>query len=110
MLVPPGCASMSHWVMLELIAAVITPPYCGVPRLSHQFPVEVVDTVVVTIALDVVEVGVIVEVVVVAITEVVVVVAGIVVELVVFDEEQDANTSDVTIKMVSAIQITPLFI
>jgi hypothetical protein len=96
--------------MSELIAAVIVPPYCGVPRLSHQFPVEVVDAVVVTVALDVVEVEAIVEVLVVVITGVVVVVVGIVVELVVVDEEQDANTSDVTIRMISAIQVTPLFI
>ncbi len=86
------------------------PPYCGVPRLSHQFPVELVDTVVVSVVLDVVEVEAIVEVVVVAITEVVVVVVGIVVEFVVVDEEQDANTIDVAKAKLSATQIIPFFI
>jgi len=86
------------------------PPYCGVPRLSHQFPVEVVEAVVVTVALDVVEVEAIVEVLVVVITEFVVVVVGIVVELVVVDEEQDANTIDVAKAKLSATQIIPFFI
>ena len=86
------------------------PPYCGVPRLSHQFPVELVDTVVVSVVLDVVEVEAIVEVVVVAITEVVVVVVGIVVEFVVVDEEQDANTIDVAKAKLNATQIIPFFI
>ena len=98
--------------MSELIAAVIVPPYWGVPRLSHQFPVEVVDTIVVTAAVDVVEVGAIVEVVVVATFEVVVVVVVDVVvgALVVVDEEQDANTSDIPRRKLSATQIIPFFI
>ena len=91
---------------------VSVPPYCGVPRLSHQFPVEVAVTAVVTAVVDVVDVVVCRLVVVV----VVVVAAGVVevvevVEVVVVDfEEQDANTSDVTIRQVSTIQITPFFI
>jgi hypothetical protein len=74
---------------------VIWPPYWGTPRLSHQFPVEVVVTaavavVVVTAAVDVVTTGV----------EVVVVVAAVVVvevvEVVVVEDEHDANTRDIT--------------
>jgi hypothetical protein len=60
---------------------------------------------------DVVEVGpskvVLVVVVVVAIDAVVVVVVGV---LVVVEDLQDANTSDATMRKVSAIQITPFFI
>ena len=88
---------------------VSVPPYCGVPRLSHQFPVEVAVTAVVTAVVDVVDVVVCRLVVVV----VVVAAAGVVevVEVVVVDfEEQDAKTSDVTIRQVSTIQITPFFI
>jgi hypothetical protein len=62
---------------------------------------------VVTAALDVVEVGATVEVVVVVIAEVVVVVVGV---LVVVDELQDAKTSEIIIRLVSATQIIPLFI
>jgi hypothetical protein len=81
------------------------PPYCGVPRLSHQFPVV---TVVVVL---VVETGVVVVVVVVVFVVVVVLpgevdidVVGVVVSL------QDAKTIDITMRQVSAIQIVPLFI
>jgi hypothetical protein len=71
-------------------------------------PVEVVVAAVVTAAVDVVVDGIIavVDVVVVAIDAVVVAV-GV---LVVVDELQDANTSDATMRKVSAIQITPFFI
>ena len=65
------------------------PPYCGVPRLSHQCPVVEVDvvTVVVVVADDVTAVEVLEDVTVVeAVVEVVV--------LVVVDLLQDANTSD----------------
>ena len=57
MLVPPGWPSSSHWVMSELIAAVNVPPYCGVPKLSHQLPVDIVVTLVVVavVAVDVVD-------------------------------------------------------
>jgi hypothetical protein len=91
-------------VILPEVAIVIVPPYLGVPRLSHQFPVEAV--VVVTVeAVEVVDVGIItavVEVVVVAVA-VDVTVVGV---LVVVDEEQDASTSDITIRQVNTIQIT----
>jgi len=88
--------------MSEGSVNVIAPPYCGTPRLFHQFPVEVVVAAVVTTAVDVVEVGVI---------AVVVEVVGVfvVVGAVVVVEEQDANTSDVTMRQVSAIQIAPFF-
>jgi hypothetical protein len=82
------------------------------PRLSHQFPVVVVVVAVVagvetevddggaTTAVDVVETG-----------ALVVEVAGIeVAVVVVVDEEQDANTSDVTKSKLITIQMTPLFI
>ena len=81
------------------------------PRLSHQFPVGVVvaEVVAVVDAVDVGMVAVVVDVVI-----IVVVVVGdklVVVEVfVLVDVEQDANTNDITIRMVSAIQMTPLFI
>ena len=85
---------------------VMWPPYCGLPRLSHQFPVEVVVTaavavVVVTAAVEVVTTGV----------EVVVVVmaAVVVVEVVVVEDEQDANTSDITRREASNKNIGRLF-
>ena len=81
----------------------IVPPYCGVPSLSHQFPVEGLVVVVLVVA-DVVVV-VVVFVVVVVLVLVVVDVDVIVVVLV-----QDAKTIDITIRHVSAIQIAPLFI
>jgi hypothetical protein len=84
------------------------PPYCGVPRLSHHFPVDVVVTAVVTAAVDVVEVGII------AVDAVDVVVLGIIfvvdVVSVVLDDLQDANTIDITMRQVSIIQINPFFI
>jgi hypothetical protein len=92
--------------MLPEVAIVIVPPYFGVPRLSHQFPVEVVVAVTVE-AVEVVDVGIItavVDVVVAAAVDVTVV--GV---LVVVDEEQDASTSDTTMRQVNAIQMTLLF-
>jgi hypothetical protein len=86
------------------------PPYLGVPSESHQFPVGVVgaEAVAVVDAVDVGMVAVVVDVI------IVVVVVGdklVVVEVfVLVDVEQDANTNDITIRMVSAIQMTPLFI
>jgi hypothetical protein len=80
------------------------PPYCGVPRLSHQFPVAVV------VVVAVVEV--------VTFEAVVVVLVVVVVFVVVVDAEvvdvvfvvQDANKSDATRTKVSVIQVIPLFI
>ena len=90
-LVVPSIGSKVRMLLLD--AMVIWPPYWGTPRLSHQFPVEAVVTavvavVVVTAAVDVVTTAV----------EVVVVVtaAVVVVEVVVVEDEQDANTSDIT--------------
>ena len=84
------------------------PPYCGVPRLSHQFPVEVVVAVMVETG-AVVEVGTI-AVVVAAVTDVVVdaIVAAVV--LVVVDAAQDVSIIEAAIRNASKIQITPFFI
>jgi hypothetical protein len=76
------------------------PPYCGVPRLSHQFPVAVV------VVVAVVEV-VTFEVVVVVVVFVVVVDAEVVDVVFVV---QDANKSDATRTKVTIIQVIPLFI
>jgi hypothetical protein len=91
----------------------MVPPYWGVPRLSHQFPVEVAVVAVVIGELDVVVViaTVVVVVVIVEVATVVVVdAAEFVVALVVVDEEQDPITSDITMRRHKAIQIVPLFI
>ena len=79
-----------------------SPPYCGVPSLSHQFPV-------VTVVAVVVLVVVIVLVVVVVVLVVLDIVVDAVVDVVVF-VAQDAKTRDVTRKQVSAIQMAPPFI
>jgi hypothetical protein len=85
------------------------PPYLGVPSESHQFPVGVVVAEVVAVV-DAVDVGMAAVVVDVIIVLVVVGDKLVVIEVfVLVDVEQDANTSDVTIRMVSAIQRT-LFI
>jgi hypothetical protein len=89
---------------------VIVPPYRGVPRLSHQFPVE--DVVVAVAAVVVVLVGVdavIAVVDVVMIDVVVVLVVDVVVDVVVA-ELQDDNTTDITTRLVSSIQKNPFFI
>jgi hypothetical protein len=88
------------------------PPYCGMPRLSHQFPVLDVVTVtaaeVVTVAIGVVVVieFVVVDDGVVAVEDglVVVDIRGVVEEL------QDARTKDITRIPVKITQILPLFI
>ena len=82
------------------------PQYCGLPRLSHQFPVAKV----VTETAAVVTVDVLVEEAVVDIFVLVLIDVAEVVEVDVVDEAQDAKTSDVTIRKVSTIQIIPLFI
>jgi hypothetical protein len=90
--------------MLVLIAKVSEPPYCGVPRISHQFPVALV-------VVAVVVVGVVIWVVVVVVVVLVVVVVvdvGVEVDVVVL--LHDAKTSDVTMRKVSNAQIIPLFI
>jgi hypothetical protein len=80
----------SNFVMFWGIASTISPPYCGLPRLSHQFPVVVV----------VVVIG--------GAVAVVVVVVDVGVDVV--EVPQDAKTSDVTMRQVNTIQIAPLFI
>jgi hypothetical protein len=94
--------------MLLLDAMVMWPPYCGVPMLSHQFPVEVAVTEVVAVVVEVAAVDVVttgVEVVVV----VVVVTAAVVVLVEVVDDEQDANTSDITVRKARNKNIGRLF-
>ena len=90
--------------MFELVERTISPPYCGLPRLSHQFPVVAVVVVLV------VDVGGAVVVVVVLVVVVVVVVDFDVVVVVDVVLVQDTKTSDITMRQVSAIQIVPLFI
>jgi len=77
-----------------------------VPRLAHQFPVEVV-VAAVTEAVEDVEVGIVVAMDVLVDVGVDVIVDGDVV-LVVW-EEQEANTSETAIVYVSTMQITPFF-
>jgi hypothetical protein len=82
----------------------MSPPYCGLPRLSHQLPVPevVVGFVEVGAVLTVVSGGAVVLV-------VVVVVVTMAVDVAVVDVLQEARTSDITMRQVSAIQIVPLF-
>jgi hypothetical protein len=82
----------------------ISPPYCGLPSESHQFPAVAALVVAGGLVVDVVT-GTVVDAVVFTAVVVVDDEAGVVVDVV-----QDANTRDVTIKQVSAIQIIPLFI
>jgi hypothetical protein len=89
----------SQLVKLPGSAIVNFPPYCGFPRLSHQFPVEVVVVLIVAVvgvAVVVVWVDVIVDVV----TTVVDVVVGVtlVVALDVVVLEQDASIIEITTK------------
>ena len=84
-------------------------PYCGVPRLSHQLPVDVVVTAVVTAAVDVVD-GVAEVVLEVGVDVVVSIDVVVDVDVDVVDLAHDARTNDDTMRQVSTIQITPLFI
>jgi hypothetical protein len=89
----------------------MVPPYCGVPRVSHQFPVLVVDAVTVT---EVVEVAVEVvvgpdEVVAVVVVTVVDVVDATVAVVVVVDELQDAKIMEATMRRVINPQTAPFF-
>ena len=92
--------------MFGIIAVVIDPPYCGTPRLSHQFPVEVVvaavtvDCIAVLVVVTTVEIGVVL---VVMILEVVDICVDVVV-----DELQDASNIAATIKKIKTNQ-TDLF-
>jgi hypothetical protein len=87
----------------------MVPPYFGVPRLSHQFPVEVVvataEVVVAPVIVDVVAGAVVV-----LVVDVVFIVAvDVAFEVVAVAEPQDANTIDITTRLVSNIQVIPLF-
>jgi len=77
------------------------PPYCGLPRLSHQLPLAAV-------VVDIVVVGVVGMTVVVDVVVRVDVDVGVDVDVV--DVAQDAKTSDVTMRHVSTIQIAAFFI
>jgi hypothetical protein len=84
----------------------MVPPYCGLPRLSHQFPPP-------EVVAGFVDVGAVLLVVVrgaVVLGEEVVIAGAVEVEVDVVEVLQDARTSDITMRPVSAIQIVPLFI
>lgn len=85
---------------------VIVPPYCGVPRLSHQFPVVVVVTAAVAVVVVVFVFTTAAVVVVMAALDVVVVAAAVVV---VDDELQDASIIVAGIKIHKANQINLFF-
>ena len=91
--------------MSLFILRVIVPPYCGIPSLSHQFPVAAeVDTMVVDGLGDVTEEWT---------DDVVVIVVDVIVELGADDVvavAQDAKISDVAMRQVISRQIAPLFI
>jgi hypothetical protein len=92
--------------MSELVRIVIAPPYCGVPRLSHQLPVEVVVTAVVAESVVVL---------VVLTTDVGVVLVVLTIEVVdagadvVVDELQDASSIAAIIKKLKNNQVNLLF-
>jgi hypothetical protein len=91
-----------------VLLTVKVPPYCGVPSLSHQFPVPVVVAVTV-VAVDVVEV--VVDVIAAVVVVVVVSAGGVVAAVVaVVDELQDAKTTEATSRNVTNPQMTPFFI
>ena len=86
------------------------PPYFGAPRLSHQFPVELVVDVTAAVVVVLFGVDTTVDVVAVVVIDSVVVAVNVVVDVAVVAEPQDANTSDIITRLVSNIQNTPLFI
>jgi hypothetical protein len=81
----------------------IVPPYCGVPRLSHQFPAAAVVVGVVVVTGAVVVVGAVVLVVVVVLVVLVVVVVDAV------DVEQDASNIAATRRKLKLNQINLFF-
>jgi hypothetical protein len=95
----------SNPVMSLSIRIVSSPPYCGFPSFSHQFPAVVVTGLVEVVAVVIAEL--VVEVAVVAMT-VVEVVTGAVVEVV--EVVHDASIRDSIIRPVNANQVTPFFI
>ena len=92
------------------IETTIMPPYWGVPRLSHQFPVVAVVDVVLEVNTAVVVVVDATEAREVDVTTTVVLPVLDVGVLVDVDVEQDIKATDATMRKVNAIQITPLFI
>ena len=92
-----------------LVRIVIVPPYCGAPRLFHQFPAAlmvVVGVVAIAVVVGVVALGVVV----VAVVEVLAVVDVVVVGVdVVVDELQDASNIVVTNKTLKPNQINFVF-
>jgi hypothetical protein len=91
--------------MSLLMRKFMVPPYCGLPRLSHQFPAAAVDGVE-TLVVDVLE-----DTVAEAVCEVICVVAVLfVVVWLVVEVLHDASSIDATRRQVSAIQMTPFFI
>jgi hypothetical protein len=85
------------------IRRVIVPPYCGVPRLSHQFPVTEVVVGVVVIGLVVVVV------VVILVVDVVILVVVVAVVLEVVFVVQEASSIAATNKMLKPNQINLFF-
>jgi hypothetical protein len=88
---------------------VIVPPYWGVPRVSHHFPVVVV-VAVMLVGVDVVDEVVDIMAVVVVVVEIMVGVVVVAVVAVVFDELHDARTSESTRRKVIITQIALFFI
>jgi hypothetical protein len=108
----PSLLKLSQLVGSAAYRTVIELPYCGVPSVSHQFPVDVVVTVFVERTVEVAEV---VEVTAVVVVIVVVDEGGTVVEVgafvvVVVADEQDANTIEIAMIQVINTPIIPFFI
>ena len=103
MVLSPKLDHGSHVVRSRLSLRDNVPPYCGVPRLSHQCP-DVWVVGVVAGALVVVVAGALVVVVVVVVVWVVVVVVVVVVGFDVVDLVQDASSSVTTIKQLKINQ------
>jgi len=85
------------------------PPYCGVPRLSHQFPVAAVVVVAVVAVVSMVAVDVV-DTVVGGVETVVDTVVVVVEEIGVVAVLHDDNISDVTKRTLINTKIIPLFI
>ena len=82
------------------------PPYCGLPRLSHQFPVALVVVTLVVAVVVVVTFGVVA---VVTIAVVGVVVVDVIIDDVVVDLLQDTKSKETTIRKVINTQVTLFF-
>jgi hypothetical protein len=94
------------------IRYVSVPPYLGIPRLSHQFPVEVVVTAIVTgedvvVEFELVDVG---DTGLDVVTEVETIAVVVMGKEVTLDEEQDVKIIDITMRQLSTIQNNPFLI